>query len=48
MGYQTFVVTRIEELVDQAKRERELAGRSTDGAADPAGRAPCPRSSRWP
>jgi hypothetical protein len=26
MDYQTFVVTRIEELVDQAKRQRKLAG----------------------
>jgi hypothetical protein len=30
MDYQTFVVTRIEELVDQAKRQRELAVDSTE------------------
>ena len=32
MSYHTFVVTRIEELVDQARRDQKLAGRSADGA----------------
>jgi hypothetical protein len=33
MSYQTFVVTRIEELVDQAKRELRRRGDSTEGLA---------------
>ena len=31
MSYHTFVVTRIEELVDRAKRELRFAGRTTEG-----------------
>jgi hypothetical protein len=31
MSYHTFVVTRIEELVDQAKRELRRSGGSTEG-----------------
>ena len=33
MSYHTFVVTRIEELVDQAKRELRRRGESTEGLA---------------